>query len=327
MKMKTVNLGVIGAGRMGNAHAKVLAQIEGVKIAGVYDIKPEAAKAFCETYGAAIHQSAEELARNSAIDGLLVCSPTPCHPEGVEAAFSAKKAVFCEKPLCRNLKDAKKILKEGLETDHPFAVGFVRRYMAKTMELKRLLDAGTLGKIRFCNVDLPLGIYKRMPGDWFADFDSCGGVIIDMLAHHIDLANWFFGKPERVYAASLLLDKSQPEPADYAASIVTYKNGVICNFMANWQRFGRSGEMMEIYGDGGSLTMDSSDNLSYYPNGKEKQLLPAAGESGHRRQMKSFVAAILDGSTPTATLQDGFNSLEVALSMIESAKNGKAMRL
>jgi myo-inositol 2-dehydrogenase/D-chiro-inositol 1-dehydrogenase len=43
MTMKTVNVGIIGAGRMGNVHAKELAQLEGVKIAGVYDIKPDAA--------------------------------------------------------------------------------------------------------------------------------------------------------------------------------------------------------------------------------------------------------------------------------------------
>jgi len=94
--MKTVSLGVIGAGRMGNTHARELAQLDGVKLAGVYDVKPEAAESFHEAHGATIHGSAAEIAEDPGIDGVLVCSPTPCHPEGVEAALAAGKAIFCE---------------------------------------------------------------------------------------------------------------------------------------------------------------------------------------------------------------------------------------
>lgn len=72
-------------------------------------------------------------------------------------------------------------------------------------------------------MDLPLGMYRREYGDWFTDFDKCGGVIVDMLAHHVDLANWFFGKPERVYADGMLLDPAQKEPSDMVDGIITYK--------------------------------------------------------------------------------------------------------
>lgn len=325
--MKTVNLGLVGAGRMGNTHARELAKLDGIKLTGVYDIKPEAAENFRAQYGAVIYPSAEALAASPGIDGLLVCSPTPCHPEGVNAALAAGKPIFCEKPLCRNLADGQCILDRGLASARPFAVGFVRRYMPKTLELKRLLDAGTLGTLRFCNVDLPVGGYRRMPGDWFADFAASGGVTLDMLAHHIDLANWFFGKPVRVYAASLLLDSSQPAPADYVAAIVTYENGIICNFMSSWWRSGRSAQTMEIYGDEGSLSMDGSDDLTHFPKGGEKHTISASSESGHTRQMQAFVAAVRDGVAPTASLQDGFNSLNVGLAMIESAQTGQAICL
>ncbi|MBI4979448.1 MAG: Gfo/Idh/MocA family oxidoreductase [Spirochaetes bacterium] len=325
--MKTTGLGLIGAGRMGNLHTNALANVEGAAISGVYDIKPDVAKAFGEKFGARVYASAEELAHSADIDGVLVCSPTPCHPEGVAAALHANKAIFCEKPLCRNKASAKKLLNAGEALGKPFAVGFVRRYMAKTHELKKRLEAGDIGTPRFCNIDLPLGMYKRMPGDWFADFDACGGVILDMLAHHIDLANWFFGKPVRVYAASLLLDAKQPEPADYAACVVTYENGLICNFMASWWRSGRTGEMMEISGDGGSLIMDGTDDLTYWQKGREKQSIHTQGENAHKAQMECFVNSIRGTTAPTATLRDGYNSLVTALAMIESAKTGKAMRL
>lgn len=322
-----IKLGIIGTGRMGNIHAGALAEIENVQIAGVYDVKPEAAQAMHEKTGAKIYASADELAGAAEIDGLLICSPTYCHPEGIRTALKSKKAIFCEKPLCRTKGDADKLLAAGLESERPFAIGFVRRYMPKTLKVKEILDEGLLGKIRFCNVDLPFGVFKRMPGNWFTEFDFSGGVILDMLAHHMDLANWFFGQAKNVYAAGLLLDKTQPEPADYASSIVTYQSGVIVNLMCNWQRFGRSGEMMEIYGENGAVVMDGSDDITYYPKGGEKQLIQASAESGHLRQMKSFTGAICGKGTPTAGLQDGYNSLIAGLAMIESAKTQQVVEL
>ena len=70
---------------MGNSHAGILAKIANVQIAGVYDIKPEAAQAIHERYGARIYHSAEEMAESPEIAGLLICSPTYCHQEGVTA--------------------------------------------------------------------------------------------------------------------------------------------------------------------------------------------------------------------------------------------------
>lgn len=324
-----IGIGIIGAGRIGKVHAAELVQLEGVKITGVCDANLEAANALGQKVGASICCSdSGELAGRPDVDGVLICSPTPFHKRDIDAALKAGKAIFCEKPLCRNMDDAKTLLADGRTAGKPFAIGFVRRHMEKTLEFKRLLDAKTLGSIRFCNISISSGSFCRAKGDWFADFDACGGVILDMLAHHIDLANWLFGKPAHIYAASLLMDKSLPAPADYATSIVTYAGGIICNFTVNWWRSGRNGEMMEVYGDEGSLLMNDTDDLIHYAKGKEvRSIAIRSSESGYRRQMKDFIEAIRAGTPPNATVQDGYNSLEVALKMIESAQTGNVIRL
>ena len=325
--MKTIGMGVIGAGRMGNVHAKELAQLDGVKLAAVYDIRPEAARSFQAQYGARPAASAAALAADPAVDGVLVCSPSYCHREGVQAACEAGKAVFCEKPLGRTAADRDAMASLGRTSPKPFVLGFVRRHMAKTLALKRLLDEGRLGRVRFCNIDLPLGVYRRQPGDWFADFSLCGGVILDMLAHHVDLANWFFGLPQRVYADGLLMDPSQPEPADYVAAVATYPGPVIVNLMCNWQRFGRTGERMEIYGEQGAAVLDGSDALTCYPKGRDMETIPCPDGSAHRRQMESFAAAVRGERIEAASLQDGLNSLAVGLAMIESVQTQAVVRL
>jgi len=337
-RTKMVKFGIIGAGRMGNAHASYLGTYDGAKIVAVYDPKPEAAQAMHDKYGAKICAGPEEVA--AAADCVIVSAPTYCHQDGIRAVIAAKKELFCEKPLCRDFKLAEEMLNLGKNYSKLFAIGFVRRHMLKTLKVKELLSQNFLGKLHFCNVDLPLGVYKRMPGDWFTDFDKSGGVIIDMLAHHVDLANWFFGPAARVYAQSDMLSAAQPLPADHVASVVTHKNGVICSYMCNWQRFGRSNEMMEIYGEKGALIMDGGTNITYYPLDGEKQEIqvgPAKTKGtgveevnvvdGYARQMLNLFEYMKGNKKEFPTVKDGYNSLMVGKAMIESAKTGNAITL
>lgn len=338
-----IRYGIIGAGRMGNAHASQTRQIEGTAVTGVYDINPDAAQKMHTDYGAAIHRSPEELASAPDVDCVIVTSPTYCHQEGVLAAVAAHKPIFCEKALCRTQETEKELLNLLKNYDQLFTVGFVRRHLAKSILIKRMVEEGAIGTIRYCNVDLPLGKYQRMPGDWFSDFDLCGGVIIDMLAHHIDLANWYFGAAKRVYADSLLLSKEQPMPADYAAAVVTYENGVICNMMCSWQRFGRTNELMEIYGDKGALLMDGSNNITHISADGNTTLIDSEKEwkkekctaqleevnigSGLFCQLKNITDTLNGKPHPLPTIQDACNSLDISFAMINSVKNGKAILL
>ncbi|MDD5597308.1 MAG: Gfo/Idh/MocA family oxidoreductase [Victivallaceae bacterium] len=339
--MKKIRFGIIGAGRLGNVHAGKLALLDEAELAGVYDVNPDAAQAMREKYGVKIYHSAAELAGAADIDGIIVASPTYCHLEGIRAAVGANKALFCEKPLTRTLEDASEALTLLQAYPKVFSVGFVRRYMTKSRKIKQLLAEGLIGKVRYCNVDLPFGKYARMYGDWFTDFDKCGGVIIDMLAHHVDLANWFFGEALSVYAAGMLLDPVQELPSDYAAGIVKYKNGVICNLMCSWQRFGRSGEIMEICGEKGALVMDGSDIITFYPLNGEKQPIDVSTAAEAAKgveqvntgnafliEAKHLVTAVKGGSVKDMpTVHDAFRSLEIGLAMIESARSNSVILL
>ena len=332
-----LKVGIIGAGRLGNVHAGNLAQIADVKLDAVYDIKEAPAKTMSEQYGAAICGSPEELA--SRVDAVLVCSPSDCHLEGVRAGVRAGKAVFSEKPTCRTaaqLAEYRELLK-GF--DRTYGIGFVRRHMLKTRTLKRMLDEGKLGKIRFCNVDLPFGGFRRLYGDWFTDYKRSGGVILDMLAHHIDLCCWFFGRPVRVYAQGMLLDPSQELPSDYVSSTVTFANGVIVNLMCTWQRFGRSGERMEIHGEKGALTMTGAEALEYAALDQEvckigaEEMLKGVGVgnanvgNGFLLEMEHFVRAARANEPFTPGLPEAFASFELAEAMMRSAETDKVVEL
>ena len=332
-----LKVGIIGAGRLGNVHADNLAKIEDVKLEAVYDIAEQPARTMSEKFGPVICNSAEELAAR--VDVVVVASPSDCHIEGVRAAVQAGKAVFTEKPFCRRqdqLEDYRELLK-GF--DKTFGIGFVRRHMLKTQMVKKMLDDGKIGRIRYCNIDLPFGAFRRMYGDWFADYSRSGGVILDMLAHHIDLCCWFFGRPKRVYAQSMMLDPAQTLPSDYVSSTVTFENGVIVNFMCAWQRFGRSGERMEIYGEKGAITMTGEEAVGFAELDKEPVMLNAAelasgsGVSnvnvgnGFLLEMQNFTRAVRDNSAFAPGIPEAYASFELAEAMMRSAETNKLIEL
>ncbi len=325
-----VHYGIIGAGRLGNVHAESIAALEDAHLGWVYDIAEDAASKMSLKYGAEICSSAEELAMRA--DAVIVSSPSDCHFEGIAAAVRAGKCVFTEKPLCRTGREAE-MLKDLLSGyGSSFGVGFVRRHMGKTLRMKEMIDSGKIGRIRFCNVDLPFGAYKRMYGDWFTDYRRSGGVILDMLAHHIDLANWFFGRPKRVFAQGLLLDASQKLPSDYVSATVTYANGVIVNFMCSWQRFGRSNERMEIYGEQGALTMGSGNSIEWVGlNGEsgsivsdEKSGSPgvsnASTGNGFLSELSAFTDSVEKKREFSPGLSEALSCFEVAQGMMKSAE-------
>lgn len=341
-----IRYGIIGTGRMGRNHAGVIAKIPEAKVTAAYDIDQEVLNAFCAEHQAAACASPDALAAHPDVDCVIITSPTYVHQEGIRAAVAAGKPIFCEKALCRTRETADEIT--SLLKDHPqlFTVGFVRRHMPKCAYVKKLLDQGKIGKVRFCNIELPLGGYRRMPGDWFADFQLCGGVFVDMLAHHMDLANWYFGKAATAYGQSVLLDPAQPKPADYAAGIVNYENGVICSMTCTWARSGRSGELMEIYGDNGYLAITGDEKVTYCPLEGEaialdpeeelskdkntqvdKDLNEVSFGNSFQLEFQHLTDALLGRDAALPTLQDAMNSLQISLAMIESSRTGKVITL
>ena len=109
--MAVLKVGIIGAGRMGNAHAKSLNTMKSARLTAVYDINEEKSKAMAELYPTMkIMQSVEELVNSPDVDLIVITSPTYCHKEGLLPAMATGKPIFCEKPLCRTKEDLEDLI-------------------------------------------------------------------------------------------------------------------------------------------------------------------------------------------------------------------------
>jgi len=323
-----INMGIIGAGRMGNSHASHLATVRKVKLSGVCDVNGASAGLMAKKYNMNVFKSADELIASCAIDAVLICSPTPFHHQHVCQCISAGKHVFCEKPLARKMAEGLDIASKLKKSDIKFAVGFKRRHMTGYQRIKGLIEKGFIGTPRICRVSLVFGGYKRQRGDWFADFDASGGVILDMLAHPFDLLNWYLGKPERIYADSWMLSTELPEPMDYVSGTISFKNKVICNVDCGWLRRGASKDAIEIYGDEGLIVSDGSKIMLYdRALVVEEMQINCPGEDPLLAQMLDFVDSIGSERKPVAGLEEGLASLNIATSMIDSVRQKKVVTI
>lgn len=333
-----VKVGIIGAGRMGNAHAGNLAKLQSVKLTAVYDIKPEAAAAMKEKYPTMdIMDSAEAVANNPEVELIVITSPTYCHKEGLLAAMATGKAIFCEKPLCRSQEDLEELLPLIRNYSNLFAIGFVRRYSAAVLTMKKLLDENKIGKIITSSVSCLFGSFKREWGDWFTDYNKSGGVMLDMLAHHCDLQNLFLGKPVSVYAQAMRLNEKDEKPRDYVSATAVYEGGVICNLECSWLRGGPSDTFMTLHGDKGALKFSDKNGLSFFDiGGAETKIEIDEGIKGHLQEeisgnmyadeMASIIDCVITGKAPLAGAEAAAAAMTFCHGMMRSAETGEVVK-
>ena len=333
-----LNVGIIGAGRMGKAHAGNLAKLQSVKLTAVYDIVPAQAAAMKENYPTMkIMDSAAALANDPEVELIVIASPTYCHKEGIMAAMATGKPIFCEKPLCRTREDFNELAPLIKNYKNLFAIGFVRRYSAAVMTMSKLLAEGKIGKPICSSVCCLFGGFKREWGDWFADYDKSGGVMLDMLAHHCDLQNLFLGKPVSVYAQAFRLPKDQPKPQDYVSATAVYEGGCICNLECSWLRGGMSDTYMIIYGEKGALKISDSQGVSFYDiGGAESKIEIDEGIKGHLQEemsgnmyapeMATIVDCVINKKVPLAGADAAIEAMTFCLGMMESAESGNVVK-
>ena len=333
-----LKVGIIGAGRMGKAHAGNLARLKSVTLTAVYDINPAQSEAMKAEYPTmAIKNSAAELVNDPEVELIVIASPTYCHKEGILAAMATGKPIVCEKPLCRSKEDFKELAPLISSYKNLFAIGFVRRYSDSVLTLQKLLKENKIGKIITSSVSCLFGGFKREWGDWFTDYDKSGGVMLDMLAHHCDLQNLLFGKPVSVYAQSFMLPKDVEKPRDYVSATAVYENGVICNLECSWLRGGPSNTYMLIHGEKGAIKFSDSQGLSFFDiGGAETKIEVDEGIKGHlqeeisggmyAQEMAYLVDCVISGKKPLAGADAAINAMTFCLGMMDSAESGEVIK-
>ncbi|MED3793688.1 Gfo/Idh/MocA family oxidoreductase [Niallia alba] len=323
---------VIGAGTMGSTHSVAYTTMEDVQLVGIVDKNFEKAKDLAGKLGAQAFANYEEAINAlGAIDVVSVCVPTPFHKEYVKKAADNNFQVICEKPLARNLKDAQEIIEYCKEKGVKLFVGHVVRFFPEYKRAKQIVTEGKIGKLAVINTKRG-GAFPSASKDWYADYKSSGGLVLDLMIHDFDYLRWCFGEVERVYAKSA--QGRAIAKIDYALVTLRFESGVIAHLEGTWahQNFATKFEMA---GKEGIIQYDSSKvaplvkAINQSTVGSVGVAVPDSPlkENPYVTELKHFISCIKNNEEPIVTPLDAYKAMEIALASIESIKLGKVVEL
>ncbi len=259
-------VGIIGAGFIGQFHAR---GVHGLIRQGLLDARYVAA---CDR----IAERAEDFARIAGLDSwttdpdelialpdvntVYVCTPTGNHKELVRKAAAAGKHVFCEKPLARDLADARDMYDAVREAGVRHQVGLILRHAPIFNVLKEMMSDPKLGRpmaVIFRD-DQFFPIQGFYASEWRKDFAVAGGgTLIEHSIHDLDLLTWLVGEIESLRAETRNF-AGHEGVEDLASVSLRFANGASGQLTSIWHNVlsRPSGRLLEFFFENGYFTVD-----------------------------------------------------------------------
>ena len=327
-----LKVGLLGAGRIGQVHAEVVAAHEGTKLAAISDVYAPAAEELAAKYHVQV-RSSDEIIADDAINAVLIATSTDTHSDLIEAATQAGKAVMCEKPVDLSLERARACLKAVSATGRPLMIGFNRRFDPSFAAIRDSLAAGQIGKAEL------LSVTSFDPAPPPVEYIKVsGGMFRDMMIHDFDMTNFIMGETPVSISASgaCLVDPEIGRAGDIDTAVVTlsYADGKLA-VIKNSRR--------AAYGYDQRLELLGADGLLQAQNMLENTVVKSTGQGvisakptyffierympAYKAEWAAFVAALQEGSDMPVSLQDGVQALAMAEAAQRSFDSSRPVRL
>ncbi|MBV8772740.1 MAG: Gfo/Idh/MocA family oxidoreductase [Deltaproteobacteria bacterium] len=247
-------LGFLGAGWIGRMRMRSLAASETAAIVAIADpAEPALDQAAQIAPGAALVVTLEQLLRHG-LDGVVIATPSALHAAQAILALKAGVAVFCQKPVGCNSKEATEVIEAARLADRLLATDFAYRFTRAMQLVRNTVRQGALGRVYA--VDLCFHNSYGPDRAWYYDpATSGGGCVIDLATHLVDLALWTLDFPpvhqvsSRLFCQGHRLRSAEAdEVEDFAFADFELKDGTAVHLACSWgQPMGQDAVIHAIY--------------------------------------------------------------------------------
>jgi myo-inositol 2-dehydrogenase/D-chiro-inositol 1-dehydrogenase len=222
----TARIGVVGVGRIGRMHARLLAHdVPGARLGMIYDPVDQASRAVAQAFDVRAARSADELLAAPDLDAVAICTSTDTHVELLAAAARAGKAIFCEKPISLDLEQVDRALAVVEQEGVKLQIGFNRRFDPAHRSVRAAVEDGSLGALHVVRIT------SRDPSPPpIAYIEVSGGIFLDMTIHDFDMARYVTGSDVvEVFArGAVRIDPAIGEAGDLDTVIVMLRHADGC---------------------------------------------------------------------------------------------------
>ncbi len=318
-------------GVFGRNHARVYKELElqgePVRLLGVVDPDVNRADAVAREFECKAFGSVQQmLTTHSELQAASIAAPTVQHMHLARELMRAGVDVLIEKPLATTLAEADELVKLAAQHKRIAQVGHLERFNPAVRATIPLLTQPMFFEVHRLSVFTPRSL----------DVD----VVLDLMIHDIDIVLTFAKsavKEVRAVGLPILSGK-----VDIANVRLELESGCIANFTASrvsTERvrkvrffqprqyvsldYGRQEVLVFTVGSDGASAVQPSVNPQI---GVSKP--PVASEEPLHAELKSFIHAVRDRSTPVVPLEDGRRALDLALQIVASIReHGKKVGL
>lgn len=327
-----MRIGVIGVGRIGQYHARVLRDHPEVGSLLLTDLDADRAQqAAAELDAIHVVTVAELLDR---VDAVAIASSTDTHAALIHAAVDAGLPTFCEKPIALDLASTREVVEHVRDAAATVQIGFQRRFDAGFRAARQARADGTLGRIyvvRIAGHDPYPPHESYLPGS--------GGIFRDLHIHDFDIARWVLGQDVvEVFAKGAVLADpmfGRHDDVDTTAATLVFADGALGVMTGTRHDPLGCDVRLEIFGSGDSVVVgwDARTPLRSIEPGmppapeRPYALFLDRFDGAYRQELAAFVDVAQGRAPSPCTVEDAEVALRVALACDRSRREGRPVRV
>jgi myo-inositol 2-dehydrogenase / D-chiro-inositol 1-dehydrogenase len=332
---ETLQVGVIGAGRIGKIHAENLAtRIPGVQVSAIADPVLAAAQETAERlHIPSAVSDYHEIIHNPKIQAVAICSSTNTHAQMIIEAAQAGKHIFCEKPISYELEKIDQALAVANSAGVKLQIGFNRRFDRNFRKVHEMVTEGKIGDAHI------LRITSRDPAPPPVDYVKVsGGIFFDMTIHDFDMARYLIGSEveELFVAGGVRIDPKIGEAGDIDTAVITliFKNGTIGTIDNSRKAIYGYDQRVEVFGSGGMVSvLNNTPDSHIYSSAEGVQSAKPLYFFLERymdsfiAEMKAFVECVQKDTQPLVTGLDGRIPVLMGMAANKSLREHRPVKL
>jgi predicted dehydrogenase len=315
-QVNTMKALVVGYGSIGQRHLSNLLRFKNVKKIFILTKRPDlTGSRFVGSRKIEVIKSLSGIKADFAV----ICNATYKHA-GLAIKLAKKKMhLFIEKPVAHDVKSAKKLLKITGNKSIRTAVGYNLRFIKALRYVKKLIDAGTLGKLYFARIEAGQYLPDWRPGrpykgSYSASKKMGGGVALD-LSHEVDYMRYLFGDPSFWKVFKAKTSRLNIDSEDLFEGIYLFGDDFICSVHLDYLQKNKR-RCMSIYGSKGALECDFVKKRIILKRQTGKDIvIDKKGyfdlNGTYAEEMRDFINAIEHGTKVRVDLKQGVKAVEL----------------
>jgi UDP-N-acetyl-2-amino-2-deoxyglucuronate dehydrogenase len=334
-----VRTALVGCGRIGVRHAKILADLPDVDLVATVDVDPERAERFAAAHGGRAYSSLTTMLAAERPELVDICAPSGSHAAlALETIAAGVPNIVVEKPMALRMSDADAMIAACDAAGARLFVVKQNRYNLPITKLREAVDGGRFGKlvlgairVRWCRRQ-DYYDHDAWRGTWAQD----GGVFANQASHHVDMLNYMMG-PATGLSAMTTTRLVNVEVEDTGVCIVRFASGALGIIEATTAARPVDLEgSISVLGEHGTVEVGgfAMNEIKVWrfdePRPEDADVVdryktnpPDVYGFGHHEYLKDVVTAVRTDGPPVVDGREGRKSLELINAIYESAETGR----